>query len=142
MLKKDAKIEWTPVTKRAFEEIKQAIVQAPVLVSPDYLQPFWIYSFASEHTSAAILTQRKEEGEHPKTFMSTPLKDAELRYPNVEKQAYALVKAIKKFRHYILRSKIHAVVPDVAVKTLLMQNELGERRGKWVTIIQEYDIEI
>lgn len=33
-------------------------------------------------------------------------------------------------------------MPDAAVKTLLMQNELGERRGKWVAIIQEFDIEI
>lgn len=90
-----------------------------------------------------MLTQRIEEkDENPIAFMSAPFKDAELRYSNVEKQAYALVKAIKKFRHYILRSKVFAIVPDVAVKTLLMQNELGEKRGKWVAIIQEYDVEI
>ena len=29
-----------------------------------------------------------------------------------------------------MRSKVHAIVPDIAVKTLLMQNELGERRGQ------------
>lgn len=74
--------------------------------------------------------------------MSAPFREAELNYPNVEKQAYALVKAMKKFTHYILRSKVHAIVPDIAVKTLLIQNELGERRGKWIASIQEYDIEI
>ena len=74
--------------------------------------------------------------------MSTPLKDAELRYPNVEKQAYALVRVVKKFKHYILRNKIFAIVPDPAVKLLLIQNELGERRAKWVTMLQEYDMEI
>lgn len=61
--------------------------------------------------------------------MSSPLKDAELRYPNVERQAYAIVKAIKEFHHYILKSKVHAIVPNIAAKTLLMQNELGKRRG-------------
>lgn len=74
--------------------------------------------------------------------MSSPLKDAELRYPNIEKQVYALVKASKKFRHYILSSKIFAIVLDATVKTLLMQNELGERGGKWITTIQEYAIEL
>ena len=63
-------------------------------------------------------------------------------YPNVEKQAYALVKVVKKFRHYILRRKVHAIVPNIVVKTLLMQRELGEIREKWVTTIQEHDIEI
>lgn len=121
MLKKGAKMEWTLSSKKAFEEIKLAIVNAPVLVSPDYTKPFYLYSFASEHSCAAILMQRTEEKEeHPIAFMSSPLKDAELRYPSVEKKAYALVKVVKKFRHYILRSKIFAIILDAIVKTLLM----------------------
>jgi len=143
MLKKDAKIDWTPEAKAAFAEIKQAISNAPFLVSPDYALPFYIYSFASEHTCAAMLTQKRSvDDERPIAFMSTPLKDVELRYPNVEKQAYALIKAVKKFCHYILRSQVTAIVPDAVVKALLMQSELGERRGKWVTILQEFNIEI
>ena len=98
MLKKGARIDWTPIARKAFEEIKQAIVDASVLLSLDYTKPFYIYSFASEHTCATILTQKvDDQDEHPIAFMSSPLKDAELRYLNVEKQAYALVKEIKKF---------------------------------------------
>ena len=106
-------------------------MDALVLLSPDYTKPFYIYSFASEHTCVAILTQKvDDQDEHPIAFMSSPLKDVELRYPNVVKQAYALVKTIKKFQHYILRRKVYAIVLDATVKTLLIQNELGERRGK------------
>lgn len=53
-----------------------------------------------------------------------------------------MVRAVKKFRHYILRNKVYAIVPDPTVKLLMLQNELGERRAKWVTMLQEYDIEI
>jgi len=74
--------------------------------------------------------------------MSCPLKNAELKYSNLDKQYFALIKAVKKFRHYILRRKLYAIVPDSAIKTLLMQNELGERRGKWMAILQEFDLEI
>lgn len=43
----------------------------------------------------------------------------------------------------MLRSKVHAIlVLDIVVKILLMQNELGETRVKWVATIQEYDIYI
>lgn len=49
---------------------------------------------------------------------------------------------MKKFRHYILRSKVYAIVPNPTVKTLLMQNELDERRGKWMAILQEFDLEL
>lgn len=67
--------------------------------------------------------------------MSVPLKDVELRYHNVEKQAYALVCGVKKFWHYILRNKVFAIFLDLAIKTLLIHNELEERRAKWVTLL-------
>ena len=37
---------------------------------------------------------------------------------------------------------MYAIIPNPVVKTLLMQNELGERRGKWMAILQEFYIEI
>ena len=53
MMKKDARIEWSNEAKAAFSQVKQSISVAPFLTSPDYLKPFYIYSFASEHSCAA-----------------------------------------------------------------------------------------
>lgn len=74
--------------------------------------------------------------------MSFPLKNAKLNYSNLEKQSFSLIKVVKKFCHYILRSKVYAIVLDPAINTLLMQNELSERLGKWMAILQEFDLEI
>ena len=60
----------------------------------------------------------------------------------MEKQALALVKAIKDFRVYILYSHIIAYVPNSIVKDILTQDGPDGRRGKWITTILEYDIEI
>lgn len=130
MMKKDAKIKWTSEAKKAFHDIKEAISKVPVLTSADYKRPFYLYSFASEHSMAGILTQRdEEEREKPIAFMSSPLRDTALRYPMLDKQAYALVKATKKFPHYILRSEIIAIVPDPTIKNSLTQQKLGAQRG-------------
>lgn len=116
---------------------------ALVLVSPDYVLPFKIYSFASEHSCVQILTQKKDkEDERPIAFMSFPLKNVVLNYSNLDKQSFALIKEVKKFRHCILRSKVYTIVPNPTVTTLLKHNELGERRGKWMEILQEFDLEI
>lgn len=114
-----------------------------MLVIPNYLKPFYIYSFVSYHSCASILTQKGNEGnEHPIAFMSAPLKYVEWRYHNIEKQVYALIRGVKKFKHYILSNKLFSIVLDPTMKTLLIQNEMGERRTKWVTLLQEYDMEI
>jgi hypothetical protein len=60
----------------------------------------------------------------------------------MEKQAYALVKALKDFRVYVLHSNIIAYVPSASVKDILIQPDIDERRGKWITKILEFDLEI
>ena len=74
--------------------------------------------------------------------MSTGLQGAELNYPTVDKQSYVFFKEVKKFRPYILKNHTKVIVPHPVVRSLFVQKELGERRGKWVTALQEYDLEI
>ena len=73
--------------------------------------------------------------------MSTGLQGAELNYLAVDKQAYTIFKVVKQFRPYILKNQTKVVVPHPAVRSLFVQKELGERRGNWVTALQEYDLE-
>jgi hypothetical protein len=103
MLKKDTKIKWDVESKQSFEQVKHALTQSPVLISPDYTKDFYLFSFASEHTIAAVLLQKNSEGyEQPIAFFSKSLRDVSLNYNIMDKQDFALVKAIKEFRVYIL----------------------------------------
>lgn len=99
MLKKDKEVKWTEKSRESFSKIKKAFAEALVLVCPAYLKPFFIFSLASPHTMAAVLLQKNSEGhEKPITFFSQVLQDAELKYNILEKQTYALVKALKAFK--------------------------------------------
>jgi len=143
MLEKDSKVKWTLEAKKAFEGIKTTLTQTPVLTSPSFDRDFITFSFASKHTIVAILLQKANHGsEKPITFFSRALRDAPLKYQIMEKQAYALVKAIKDFRVYIMYSHVIAYVPNAVVKDILTQEGIEGRRGKWIANILEYDIEI
>ena len=84
-----------------------------------------------------MLTQREERGdEYPLSFMGTSFQGAELNYPAIDKHAYVVFKVAKQFRPYILKNRTKVIVPHMAVQTLFMQKELGERRGNWVTTLQ------
>ena len=123
--------------------MKHALTQAPILISPDYTKDFYLFSFASEHTIATVLLQKNSEGyEQPIGFFRKYLRDVVLNYTIMEKQAFALVKSIKDFRVYILHSHTIAYVPNTVVKDILTQYNPDGRRGKWIAVIMEYDIEI
>jgi hypothetical protein len=74
--------------------------------------------------------------------MSSAFKGAELNYPTVDQQAYAIFKEVNHFRSYLFKSRMKIIVPYPDVRNLLVQKELGEKRANWVTSLQEYDIEI
>jgi hypothetical protein len=110
---------------------------------PDFLQDFMLYTFSFERPYAVVLTQKNvENNEVPIAFMSSAFKGVELNYPVVDQQAYTIFKAFKNFRSYLLKSRMKIIVPYPAVRNLLVQKELGEKRANWVTSLQEYDIEI
>ena len=91
---------------------------------------------------AAMLLQKRDGHERPITFFSRAIGDAALKYNIIEKQALALVKALKYFRVYILHSHILAYVPNADVKDVLVQTDPEGRRGKWIATLLEYDVEI
>ncbi|XP_059070385.1 uncharacterized protein LOC131860048 [Cryptomeria japonica] len=133
LLKKDTKFYWDEEAAKAFGEIKKAIQEALVLKSPNYNKPFSLFSFASYHTVATTLLQKDVEGyEHPIAFHSKSLQAAELKYEIMEKKSYALVKAIKAFRPYLVNAKGIPTSPAQCPDLTLVQEsgELGaEHQG-------------
>ena len=97
MLKKDSIVKWTEEAVKYFNLVKLVLSLAPVLIRPDYTQDFILFSFASEHTMAAVLMQKRDQHEKPISFFSRTIRDAALKYNIIEKQALALVKALKDF---------------------------------------------
>jgi len=125
--------KWTAEAKKSFEEIKKALTQAPVLISPDFTKEFLIFTFAFEDTIAGVLLQKGSQGtEQPISFFRKTLANAALKYNILEKQAYDLVKAIKDFKTYVLHSHIVAYIPNAVIKDILTQADPDGKRGKWI----------
>jgi hypothetical protein len=143
MLRKGSEVKWTVEPRESFVQIKKALTEAPLLISPDYSKDFLIFYFSSFDTVVAILLRKNEEGrEKPISFFSEALRDAKIRYEIMEKQAYALVKALKDFIVYVLHSRVTTYVPSASVKDILVQPNIDGRRGKWIAKILEFNLEI
>ena len=58
LLEKEAKFEFNEECIKAFELLKQKMISAPIIVSPDWTQPFEIMTDASDFVVGAVLGQR------------------------------------------------------------------------------------
>jgi hypothetical protein len=143
MLRKGNEVKWILEARNYFDQIKQALIEALVLIIPDYSKEFLIFFFSLNDTLAAILLQKNTDGmEQPIYFFSRELRDAEVRYDIMEKQAYALVKSLKAFKLYILHSIIIAYVPSASVKEILIQLNIDGKRSNWIAKILDFDLEM
>jgi hypothetical protein len=130
LIKKDTQYHWGPLENQDFNEIKKAIIDASSLMSPDFSQDFTLYTFSSDRSYVVVLTQKNaKNNEVPIAFMSSVFKGVELNYPAVDQQAYIVFKEVKHFRSYLLKSWMKFIVPYPAIRNLLVQKELGEKRA-------------
>ena len=86
----------------AFETLKKALMQAPVLQFPNFELPFVLETDASSLKVAAVLMQDHEKGRVLISCASRTLKDAEKNYSIVEKEALAIVFGVKYYRNFLV----------------------------------------
>ena len=118
MIKKDTIFNWGQIEKESFQKILEAISEAPSLLSPYFNKDFILYTFASDISYAAVLTQlNQQNNEVPISFMSSNFKGEELNYHEVDKQVFVVFKDVKHFRPYLLKSKTKIIVPYSSSET-------------------------
>lgn len=79
--KQPDKLHWGPRVRKAFEDLLQALVSPPILVSPDFTQPFVVQADASGMGLGAILTQVTAGEEHPIMYISRKLQPGKRNTP-------------------------------------------------------------
>ena len=92
--------EWMAECQQAFEELK-AYLSSPLLLSPS--QPgeeLFLYLVVSPTAVSAALVREEEKVQRPVYYASRALRNAEERYPPMEKLAFALVTVARKLKPY------------------------------------------
>ncbi|GKF58731.1 reverse transcriptase domain-containing protein, partial [Tanacetum coccineum] len=89
----------------AFQTLKKKLTEAPILIAPNWDQPFEIMCDASDFTIGAVLGQRIEKHFRPIHYASKTMTEAESNYITTEKEMLAIVYAFEKFRSYLIMNK-------------------------------------
>ncbi|GKE32110.1 reverse transcriptase domain-containing protein [Tanacetum coccineum] len=89
----------------AFQTLKKKLTEAPILIAPNWDQPFEIMCDASDYAIGAVLGQRIEKHFRPIHYASKTMTEAETNYTTTEKEMLAVVYAFEKFRSYLIMNK-------------------------------------
>ena len=97
---------------------------------------------ASDYAVGAVLGQQINKKPTAIWYANKTLAEAQMNCTTTEKELFAVVYALEKFRPYILGCKIVICTDHVALKYLFSKKEAKPLLIRWVLLLQEFDLEI
>ncbi|GKF85615.1 reverse transcriptase domain-containing protein, partial [Tanacetum coccineum] len=91
LLEKNAPFIFSEECIQAFQTLKKKLNEAPILIAPDWDQPFELMCDASDFAIGAVLGQRIEKHFRPIHYASKTMTEAESNYTTTEKEMLAVV---------------------------------------------------
>ena len=141
LIKKETRFQWTSDCQAAFDSLKQKLTTSPMLVYPHFDRPFCVSTDASNLGAGAVLSQVHEGQERPIAYFSHKFNGAESRYETVEQELYAVVLALKHWKHYLYGHLIHVYSDQRSLSWGIRQSD-SPRMMKWVQQLAEFDVKI
>lgn len=135
---RDGKLSWTDEAARAFATIKEKLTSAPILVLPDFSSTFELHCDASKLGIGAVLSQNGR----PVAFYSEKLAGARSRYNTYDIEFYAIVQAIKHWRHYLVHRDFILFTDHDALRHLDSQAKVSSRHAGWIAYLQQFTFSI
>ncbi|GBC54530.2 retroviral-like aspartic protease 1 [Rhizophagus irregularis DAOM 181602=DAOM 197198] len=130
--------------QEALEELKEKLINYPILQHPNFEKEFILITDASGEGLGAILEQLDENNrEIVISYASRSLVNAEKRYPITELECLAVFWGIKYFHKYLFGRKFKVITDHAALKGFISTSKVPKgRRGRWMMELQQYDFEI
>ncbi|KAF8749921.1 hypothetical protein RHS01_09702 [Rhizoctonia solani] len=102
LVKKDMPWKWDTKEQEAFQWLKDAITDAPVLCHTDPTKPYFLETDASGTALGSILSQHQEDGcLHPLGFLLESFKGAEQNYDTHDKELLAIIRSFEYWRIFL-----------------------------------------
>jgi len=136
-------LEWGEEQESAFQGLKGRLCDSHVLRIPLLGVPFSLHTDASGIAVGATLGQKDASGvEHPLAFISQKLTETQCRWSTIEREAYAIVWALGRFRDLILGSHITIFCDHNPLQYIRESAPKSAKLLRWSLALAEFDLEL
>ena len=147
LTRKGAPFDWNADCQHAFEELKNRLLNAPVLAHFSHDKPTRLETDASQGVVAGVLTQQQEDGEwHPVAFFSETMQGAEHNYHIHDKELLAVIRALQCWRAELVglqADEPFLIITDhEALKYFSTKRLLNARQAGWAELLAQYHFQI
>jgi hypothetical protein len=131
LLHKADDFQWDDQPAVAFIELNQYVKSLPTLVPPKLDDVLILYVVATDAVDSTVIVVERpksniEVKQQPVYFISEIMKDAQTRYPQVQKLLYAVLMVTKKLKQYFLADSVHVISNQSLAHVLQSKEAIGQ----------------
>ncbi|KAF8750842.1 hypothetical protein RHS01_09084 [Rhizoctonia solani] len=145
LVKKDTPWKWSTAEQEAFQGLKDAITNAPVLCHANPTKPYFLEMDASGAALGSILSQRQEDRQlHPLGFLSESFKGAEQNYNTHDKELLAIICSFEYWQIF-LEGTAHPITVSTDHLNLEYRKEsctFNQHHARWHLLLAGYNFQI
>ena len=138
LCKANGPFQWIGEADIAFQRLKLAMIEAPVLALPDFAQDFIVETDASGMGIGAVLMQKG----HPIAFISKALSSKHQSLSVYDKEMFAILFAVKKWQHFLMGRHFTIRTDHKPLKYLMEQKVTTPSQHLWLSQLMAYDFDI
>ena len=137
------KFHWNDSHQVAFDKLKRALTEAPILAYADYSLPYSLSVDASGYSIGAVLYQTQQGQKKVIAYASRGLNEAEKRYPVHKREFLAMKWAItEKFRDYLYYSKFDLYTDNNPLVYVLSTARVDATGHRWLADLSNFSFSI
>lgn len=133
--------EWDEECAKAFGNLKELLVQSPIMIDPNWSRPFRCHTDASQLAVGGSLTQLDEHGdERVISYFSKRLSPAEENHSANDRELLGLIYFLRRFRCYLEGSSFEVLTDNQVLKNFFSKATLSRREAGWVEFLGQFGI--
>jgi hypothetical protein len=132
--KRHKSFHWTEEAEKSFNLLKKKITEQPILVLLDFSKTFQVRCDANGFSIGVVLSQ----DDRPIAYFIEKLNEAKIKYSTYDKEFYAVIQALKKWRHYLVPKEFVLYSDNHALQFMTQQEKLNQKHAKWVEFMPNF----
>jgi hypothetical protein len=132
--KRHTYFKWMEKAERNFNILKKKITKKPILVLPNFEKTFQVRCDASGVAIGAILSQDNK----PVSYFSEKLNETKRKYSTYDKEFYAIIQALKKWKHYLVPKEFVLYSDNQDLQLITRHEKLNQRHANLIEFMHNF----
>ena len=139
--------EWSEQCSKAFNHLRELLMEYPILRYPDPKQGYILYTDASGIGWSGVLTQEHMDDKgkaknHPICYVSGQFRGSQLNWAALTKEAYAIYMSVRRLSFYVTDAVVTIRSDHLPLKKFLNKQTMNSKVNNWAVELEQFRLHL